>query len=1019
MRPLKLRMRNFGSYRDETIDFTKFDESQVFLISGDTGSGKTTIFDAICFALYEKAASGERPPRKLRSDFVDDPAEETVVELEFEHRGKKYDIRRHFKTNTKDFKIEAEYTPEGEDEIKGKTNIGIAISSLLGLNVDQFRQIILLPQGKFEQFLKSDSAGKEVLLRQIFGTDFYDGWVERIKERCDDAARESGEEARMLEREQQRAEFSGTVPDLQPAADWFDALDLQVKDDEAKAVEAAENEKRTQEVVSERIRAVMLAEQLERDFDDFRRSEDAMQAIERRQPEIAADETHLAGIKWASGNVTLDFRKRDAEKRVCRLKKEIAANAGALAEASARLEAAERTRGILAEKAGEREEAQENVSLWQERVGLYDEAERKEGELAECRKKAETEESRQSEEERILAQRRAELGQAEEFISANAGAGNRKGELELELHRMTEGRQKLGEFKREEEVLSGLSAEHGKLEKECVKARAEAAKAQDFYEKLQSRRAAAQIRELAGLLRPGEPCPVCGSLEHPHPAAVGGKAEDITEDQVKKARTAHEKASAALSQVCARRDAKEEELRGRRAEYDMKLAAFSSETDLSAIEAELDARNGELERDLQQVNAVLQRKAEAEERTGLLKTEIEQRTARIAEISHNLSELQAGLSVLTAELAACRRQLPEQFATKSELLEQLGEWSGFIGRYDERKAANDRDVLEAGQQSAAMKSLLESERTDLAAAQADLDDAGAKLAALCREKGVTEDEFAGLLWETDRIPELERTIRDYQTERARISGEHEAGARKIEGRRRPDVFAARKEREEAETAHEQARKLLQQAERHLEVNRGCLEKSHEIYQSSREKLKKSDRLKTLYDILHGQKGVAPGFGRFVLAGYLQDVIDVANVHLESMTRGRYRLLLNSSAAVYRKITGLELDVYDDETGSVRSVHSLSGGEGFIFSLALALALGEVIQQRNGGISIEAMFIDEGFGTLDDSYLQIVLETLQSLSSGNRMIGVISHVDDFKREIPAQLQVRNVDGISTVAYQTEF
>ena len=402
-----------------------------------------------------------------------------------------------------------------------------------------------------------------------------------------------------------------------------------------------------------------------------------------------------------------------------------------------------------------------------------------------------------------------------------------------------------------------------------------------------------------------------------------------------------------------------------------------------------------------------------------LQTEIERGEELVSDLKQELSECQATISGKKAGLAELEKQLPKQFKTRKELQEQLNQWDEFVKKYDADKENNDKEVSDLDKRRASLQSLIEKENINLGN-ESNLFHASEKeIESACLKKGTSAERLYELLAEKDRIAEIEREISDFQKKEATVSGEYAASQKKIDGKIRPNIEEMKQIQRDEQERHRRAKEFLQQSDNLLNKNRECRRKAEKVWKNSKEKLELAERKQSLYNVLRGQKGIAPGFSRFVLANYFRSVIEVANIHLDKLTGGRYNLVLDDTAKANLKNMGLELDVYDDNAGVNRPVHTLSGGESFIFSLSLAMALGEVIQERNGGISIEAMFIDEGFGTLDDERLQSVLSALQSLENNNRMIGIISHVDKFKEQIPAQIQVTSKEGISTIGYQTEF
>ena len=333
MKPLKLKMKNFGPYRDAEVDFTKFSEAPLFLITGATGSGKTTIFDAMCFALYGRSSTDkDRNVFLLRSDFVKDCKEKTEVELTFSHQGKEYIVNRSFYQTAgqeKNGKITKKAILRYQDEngnlveLKGPNEIGVKVTSLLNLSAEQFSKIILLPQGKFKEFLMSDSNKKEKILNQIFGTDFYDDWVSEIKRQADEAKSDSDETKKELLFEQKQAIFSEAEPEAEPVEDWFDALDLQIKSDEENCTKAKEAEEETQKKVNEALKKTALAERLEQDFQEFAEVSRKKVLLEREQAKINEQTNYLAELNWAFGCETMVFRKKTSQKRLEELRADI------------------------------------------------------------------------------------------------------------------------------------------------------------------------------------------------------------------------------------------------------------------------------------------------------------------------------------------------------------------------------------------------------------------------------------------------------------------------------------------------------------------------------------------------------------------------------------------------------------------------------------------------------------------------------------------------------------------------
>lgn len=1030
MKPLKLKMKNFGPYKDAEVDFTKFSEAPLFLITGATGSGKTTIFDAMCFALYGQSSTDkDRNVFLLRSDFVKDCKEKTEVELTFSHQGKEYTVNRSF-YQTKGNKEKGEFTKKASlryhdengtsIELTKLNEINIKVTSLLNLNAEQFSKIILLPQGKFKEFLMSDSSKKEKILSQIFGTDFYDDWVSEIKKQADEAKSDSDETKKELLFEQKQAVFSET----EPFEDWFDALDLQIKSDEENCAKAKEAEEETQKKVNEALKKMALAERLEQDFQEFEEVSRKKELLKREQAKINEQTNYLAELNWAFGCETMVFRKKTAQKRLEELRADIEKQNDEFFKTKEKFSKALETKQSLLQEAPQKDKAQADFNLWQGRVGIYDEAEQKNAELADLQIQADKSSKKLAEKKAGLERKIDFKNDLDKFIEKNSGVADEKHRLELEIQQLKEDEKKLQDYKAQQQKAEVLKNEQVVLEKESAEASELQKTAEQEYENIQSQWAKLQINELAKLLKPGEACPVCGSLEHPSPAFGDEETVSVTENQVKKAKEKHDEAVADASEKKAKADAKSKEFSERQADFLEKITEFSRSLgydtiEIIELEKKLDAKRSASEEKLSQARETARKRTEAEVKLKTLQTEIERGEELVSDLKQELSECQATISGKKAGLAELEKQLPKQFKTRKELQEQLNQWDEFVKKYDADKAKNDKEVSDLDKKRASLQSLIEKENINLGNESNLLHASEKEIESACLKKGISAERLYELLEEKDRIPEIEREISDFQKKEATVSGEYSARQKKIDGKIRPNIEEMKQIQRDEQERHRRAKEFLQQSDNLLNKNRECRRKAEKVWKNSKEKLALAERKQSLYNVLHGQKGIAPGFSRFVLANYFRSIIEVANVHLDKLTGGRYNLILDDKAKANRKNMGLELDVYDDNAGVNRPVHTLSGGESFIFSLSLAMALGEVIQERNGGISIEAMFIDEGFGTLDDERLQSVLNALQSLENNNRMIGIISHVDKFKEQIPAQIQVTSKEGISTIGYQTEF
>lgn len=797
MKPLKLKMKNFGPYKDAEVDFTKFSEAPLFLITGATGSGKTTIFDAMCFALYGQSSTDkDRNVFLLRSDFVKDCKEKTEVELTFSHQGKEYTVNRSF-YQTKGNKEKGEFTKKASlryhdengtsIELTKLNEINIKVTSLLNLNAEQFSKIILLPQGKFKEFLMSDSSKKEKILSQIFGTDFYDDWVSEIKKQADEAKSDSDETKKELLFEQKQAVFSETEPEAEPFEDWFDALDLQIKSDEENCAKAKEAEEETQKKVNEALKKMALAERLEQDFQEFEEVSRKKELLKREQAKINEQTNYLAELNWAFGCETMVFRKKTAQKRLEELRADIEKQNDEFFKTKEKFSKALETKQSLLQEAPQKDKAQADFNLWQGRVGIYDEAEQKNAELADLQIQADKSSKKLAEKKAGLERKIASKNDLDKFIEKNSGVADEKHRLELEIQQLKEDEKKLQDYKAQQQKAEVLKNEQVVLEKASAEASELQKTAEQEYENIQSQWAKLQINELAKLLKPGEACPVCGSLEHPSPAFGDEETVSVTENQVKKAKEKHDEAVADASEKKAKADAKSKEFSERQADFLEKITEFSRSLgydtiEIIELEKKLDAKRSASEEKLSQARETARKRTEAEVKLKTLQTEIERGEELVSDLKQELSECQATISGKKAGLAELEKQLPKQFKTRKELQEQLNQWDEFVKKYDADKAKNDKEVSDLDKKRASLQSLIEKENINLGNESNLLHASEKEIESACLKKGISAERLYELLEEKDRIPRLSVKSATFRKKKQRFRANILQGKRKSTGR---------------------------------------------------------------------------------------------------------------------------------------------------------------------------------------------------------------------------------------------
>ncbi|WP_425844701.1 AAA family ATPase [Agrococcus sp. TSP3-2-1] len=979
MRLLRLELAGFGPYRGRfEIDFASFEADGVYLIAGPTGAGKSTILDAVCFALYGSAPRYDERAH-LRSDLAG-PDEATWVELDVRlgdrvlrvRRSPEYERPKQRGSGTTREKAQAtllERTPSGWDAIATTAKeVGHEVARLVGLTKDEFLQVTLLAQGGFAEFLGASSDERKALLERLFGT----GSMRRLRELALADAKAVG--ARRAELEQRRDDRVARVRALiGPADDVGDAA-------AATALDGGAADERSlaalEDVLTERLRAAaagaLAAAEAER---EARAARDAARAladrVARRDGALAA----LAALRAAEDAVAADReRLADADRaadaaaevdRWTRADRRAQRAATALEAATAVL-----PEGLEPERAAverEREAALDDVAR-------ASETSRFERELPQLERAAEdAERDARTAEEAVEAARRERAGQPEardalvrareDASTRAAGAEPARAAVEAAEARL-EARERADRLRERERE---ASAEAGRT------AAAQHAAA-DALQRLQAARIAGMAGELAGALVAGEPCPVCGAIEHPSPHAPGG--DIVTADDVADAIAASEAALAATSAANEALAAVERE----RASLEAVAGVADRDALAAALEAARDARR-----------ACLDATAERERLGG----EIERHDDRSRELDARIAELDRVVGERRAAAASAATRLADALA---RVRESLGGHPD--GRSMLQAASTRRDALEQWLEADAERARAGVEQAEAAA------DGRAALERL----GLPDREaLAAMRLEPAERLELRERIRAHDDELASARGV--LAQPELQGlpESADDVAPLDAALAEAEAASALAARAEATAQTRLDHAATDLDDAREAIRSLADGAEHAATVRALADALDGRNELRQDIETYVLAARLGTIIEAANLRLGAMTEGRFALLHDEGTAYRGKASGLGIQVLDAHTGRARTTKSLSGGETFLASLALALGLADVVQAEAGGISLETLFVDEGFGSLDQDSLEAALSTLDGLRAGGRSVGVISHVQHMQERIPWRIRVVPVPG----------
>ncbi|WP_373755263.1 AAA family ATPase [Jeotgalibaca porci] len=1006
MRPIKLEMNAFGPYKEKTVlDFTELNNQTLFLISGPTGAGKTTLFDAIAYALYDDASGNSRSKEAFKSDFATDN-DFCYVAFTFEVNGKEYYIRRNpaqkapGKRGIIDHGSAVEFHHDGNVTTK-ISDANKEIIALLALSYDQFKQIVMLPQGEFKHLLESDSKDKEAIFRNIFGTQVILKFQENLKVKVSKLTKDVASNQSELKASYQ---FLNSLEDalLHSYCDEEDTeavLDRLGELNKELLTEAAHIQTKIEETTLSM-----------RKYENHWEHTEKLQTLTARSEELALEAAHYKALE----SQIIQFEKaQDCLDAKGDFQKEVAAKT----ELETMLrETQEKFTGYqvnLNDKLATFETMEADYKQLPEWRQLLD-TRNKQLEVFEQIQKLEKEiarllESQTENQEKATVLRMTDtqladdltdfLAQLEESQLAQARVTVSKDKLHELQTTHSQSKQLIDQLDR----MAGLISAHTQALTEMQQAETEALEKNTLL--MASRRLFNQNMAgiLADNLNPGDECPVCGSLSHPTLATKISKAPSEDElEQIQKESTASDRSFTQKSehvrsinlqitdleiQTGVTRDGLAAAYESKMTEYEemtAEIAHTSKELQTSELVAALSDARGK------QVSAVQDERSTIQLKLKELETFYQARMEQITTQMSALETLKGKVNDLEVD----------------SVREEADNYQAKIVYTEKAFPVVKQELNDIEKQIALSKNSQESLDQQLGVADKRMTQAKQRLDEKLVEAQLGED-FEEHLLPSHTVAKAKKELVNYMDE-CKITQRNREEQEKI--------VAAFPEQLSSDAVQERITalkaELLQLDAASKKISNDCQTVKHGedtikcIFNKGKAVLKEYGQVKRLSDIANGQS-VETGrlsFERYVMAIYYEEIVHAANLRLIQMTDNRYLLKRSTREAKGAGAKGLELDVFDHFTGQTRSVKTLSGGESFKASLALALGLSDVMQQQSGGIQIDTLFIDEGFGTLDAESLEQAIQTLSELNANGRMVGIISHVEELKTRIPAHIKV---------------
>lgn len=906
MRPLKLTISGFGPYAGtQELDFELLGNSGLYLITGDTGAGKTTIFDAITFALFGEASGGNREPGMLRSKYAK-PEDPTGVELTFAYDGKEYTVKRspeyeRAKKSGNGFTKqlpEAQLTyPDGRIVTKQR-EVDKAVGEIIGLTREQFAQVSMISQGDFRELLQADTKKRQQIFRDIFGTGYYVTLQNRLKEEANELWKQI---SRASESRQQY--ISGIV------CGEDSLLFLDVK-------KAKEGGMLTADVME------LLDKLLTEDGQMQETLSAKLTEVEKRLEEVNAQLTKAEAYSKAKTSLAENQAKEE--------------------EKVAALKVAQEVLAAAQETLPEQELLGKQINEIDLLLPSYDELSEKTTDLSKNQTDLETAQNAEKTAQESILSLTGEItamkAERKELDSVSAA----KEKLNNEKQTLTEQKKKLQALIASLGTLETQRKRLVEKQEEYRKAEAESAGKRQVYETLNKAFLDEQAGILASTLAVGIPCPVCGSTEHPYLAVMSENAP--TEEAVKQAKEDYETAQEETNKASSAASAQKAVVATNEEKLQQEIETLLPGTDFSEARGVAQEKVATLTEQIDDLDEQI--------------TVLEEKEARRDELDEQIPEKELALAAARKKETESKELVASLTASISELKKQI---AGL------QKKLQFADKLEAETQRDALKEKLDSLKNALTDAENSYNTCKEELTGI---RSAIEQLTAQLAESCEiEVEALEEEKQTLLSQKEEITGQKQDVHTRIvtNGKAQKNISAKAEEMARLEEKHAWVRALSDTAN-------GTL--------SGKDKIMLETYIQTTY------------FDR---------ILQRANLRLLKMSGGQYDLKRRRKAESMRGQSGLELDIIDHVNGTERSVNTLSGGEAFLASLALALGLSDEVQLSTG-IKLDTLFVDEGFGSLDSEALSKAYHTLAGLTEGNRLVGIISHVAELKEKIDKQIVV---------------
>lgn len=991
MMPISLTLSAFGPYPDTiTIDFESFQEDGLFLITGPTGSGKTMIFDAMIFALYGKTSGQIRQTDSLRCDHALNEIP-TFVEFSFSLHQQNYTIKRNPK-----YYLEGKKTPKQPSAllilpdgkmVEGIKEVNQKMISLLGVDDQQFKQICMIAQGEFTKLIMASSDEREKVLRELFHSETYQKLEEKLKvhlktyqDKYDLLLNKRKDLMQELQVEDHQEYLSKQTKLIASQQKEYDDL--------KKDLDQKKQQLQLYRLQNQRL---IQLKDLKQQFQDLKKQENDYQELNKTVDTLKkAQETnylYISYIKQQKKLQTLKLNQEDFLKQLKKLEKDYQEKKVQANTLTVKQQTKEKLQNQIQEtkqlinQIYQYQNDYQNLQTLKQQYRMLDE----EHKLF-LKKKEKFENGLQRDQERIQSEQQVQSKYElikQQYVRLN--------EQKVKVHQLSDYYDQILKLN---ENKSDLQEEYTVVEKQVDHEKMQYNQMEKLYFRKQAGIFALQLKE-------DQPCPICGSLHHPHPAQI--EKEDITKEkldqQAKKVKQQEHRLQDILQKILLSNQKKEMLVKQTKQlsselniQEEISKEIFIKELDhLSKDEKRMKKEYLELQDELKYIQKL-------KKSVALSLKDMSTYESKELKQAQSLENIQVQIHQLSGKLNDSLRQyeIGEVNKNYQQVQKEYRQLSLEIETIQQDYEKVKNKYLE-------IKTKISSLNQQIIQEQEIYDELDNKYHTAL-DAFINEEEFLNLKTQINQISILEKKYQDYLISLKSLNEQIISLENEVKDSTYVDLSSLS---ETIKEVNQQLREKNDDLEK-LKIDYSLKEKMIKDIQKINQQLEKDEdtyqRYLDLYNLASGKNNARVSIERYVLATYFENMLIYANVIMRQLSQGRYQLLRKDDAGKGRSQQGLELDVFDQESGNIRSIKTLSGGESFKAALSLALGLSRMVQDYAGGIELNTLFIDEGFGSLDSQSLDQAMNCLMELHHENKLIGIISHVSDLKDRIERQLVV---------------